>query len=129
MIEGRKPIATDGAPAAVGPYSQAIRWGDVVYCSGVIPIGADGEPVDDSLTVQVDHCLASISAIAQAGGADIADALRLTLYTTKLERFAEINTAYEAWFGDDPPARVTVGVAALPRGVAIEIEALLPVSG
>lgn len=128
MIEGRKAIATDGAPAAVGPYSQAIRWGDVVYCSGVIPIGEDGEPVDDSLTVQVDHCLASIAAIAQAADTDIADALRLTLYTTKLERFAEINTAYEAWFGDDPPARVTIGVAALPRGVAIEIEALLPVS-
>lgn len=129
MIEGRATIETDGAPAAIGPYSQAVRWGNVVYCSGVIPIGADGEPVDDSLSVQVDHCLGSVAAIAQAAGTHIADALRLTIYTTKLDQFPEINAAYETWFEDDPPARVTVGVAALPRGVAVEVEALLPVAG
>ena len=100
-----------------------------MYCSGVIPIDADGEPVDDAVSVQVDHCLGSIAAIAQAAGTDIADALRLTIYTTKLDQFPEINAAYETWFEADPPARVTVGVAALPRGVAVEVEALLPVAG
>ena len=129
MTNERRTIATDGAPAAIGPYSQAVRWGDIVYCSGVIPIGPDGEIVSEALDAQVDSCLGSLAAIAQAAGTHVESALRLTIYTTKLEQFAEINAAYEKWFKDDPPARVTVGVAALPRGVAVEIDALLPVSG
>ena len=129
MTNERRTIATDGAPAAIGPYSQAVRWGDIVYCSGVIPIDADGAVVSEALDAQVDSCLGSLAAIAEEAGTHVEDALRLTVYTTKLEQFAEINAAYEKWFGDDPPARVTIGVAALPRGVSVEIEALLPIPG
>ena len=95
----------------------------------MIPIGPDGAVVDPEPAAQVEHCLASLSALAEAAGTDLAQALRLTIYTTALDRFAEINASYEKWFRDDPPARVTIGVADLPRGAAVEVEAIVAVPG
>ncbi len=125
----REVISSDKAPAAIGPYSQAIRHGDLLFCSGVIPINADGNPIDPEPAAQVDHCLGSLTALAEAVGSTLDRALRVTVYTTVLERFDEINAAYAHWFDRDPPARVTIGVAALPRGVAVELEAIVSIPG
>ena len=79
--------------------------------------------------MQVDHCLGSLAALAEAAGSSLERALRVTVYTTVLDRFDEINAAYAHWFDHDPPARVTIGVAALPRGVAVELEAIVTIPG
>ncbi len=125
----REVISSEKAPAAIGPYSQAIRHGDLLFCSGAIPINADGDLVDPEPAAQVDHCLGSLAGLAEAAGSNLDNALRVTVYTTVLDRFDEINTAYALWFDGDPPARVTIGVAALPRGVAVEIEAIVAIPG
>ena len=125
MSPQRKPIATVGAPTAVGPYSQAISFNDIVYCSGMVPIDEAGQLVGEDPITQLDHCLGSLSAIAEEAGTHLSNALRVTIYTTSLERFSEMNAAYERWFDETPPARVTVGVAALPKGAAVEVEAII----
>ena len=125
----REVISSEKAPAAIGPYSQAIRYRDLLFCSGVIPINADGDIVDPEPAVQVDHCLGSLAALAEAAGSNLDHALRVTVYTTMLDRFDEINATYARWFESDPPARVTIGVAALPRGVAVELEAIVGIPG
>jgi len=125
----REVISSEKAPAAIGPYSQAIQYGDLLFCSGVIPINANGDIVDPEPAVQVDHCLGSLAALAEAAGSNLDHALRVTVYTTMLDRFEEINAAYAHWFERDPPARVTIGVAALPRGVAVELEAIVGIPG
>ena len=123
------PVTSASAPAAIGPYSQAIRYGDLLFCSGVIPIDESGEVISEAPADQVEHCLRSLTALAEAAETSLALALRVTIYTTMLDRFAEINDAYAKWFETDPPARVTIGAAALPRGVAVEVEATIAVSG
>lgn len=125
----REVISSEKAPAAIGPYSQAIRHGDLLFCSGVIPINADGNPIGPEPAAQVDHCLRSLASLAEAAGSTLDRALRVTVYTTVLDRFDEINDAYAHWFDRDPPARVTIGVAALPRGVAVELEAIVSIPG
>src|SRR5688572_8198068 len=125
----REVISSEKAPAAIGPYSQAIRHGDLLFCSGVIPINVDGDVIDPEPAVQVDHCLSSLAGLAEAAGSTLDHALRVTVYTTMLDRFDEINAAYAHWFERDPPARVTIGVAALPRGAAVELEAIVGIPG
>lgn len=122
----RETIAAGGAPAAVGPYSHATRLGNLLFCSGQLPLDpATGRPVEGGLAAQTSRCLENLQAVCRAAGTDLARALRLTLYTTALSRFAELNEAYAAFFAAEPPARVTVGVAALPLGAAVEIEAIV----
>lgn len=126
MDPSRLTIATDAAPAAIGPYSHAVRHGDVLYCSGQIPLDpASGEPVGDSIGEETAQCLRNLAAVCEAAGTDLSRALRLTVYTTKLDRFAEINEAYAEFFDAEPPARVAVGVDALPKGVRVEIDAIV----
>jgi 2-iminobutanoate/2-iminopropanoate deaminase len=126
----RLKIETDAAPAAIGPYSQAIRHGDVLYCSGQIPLDAGGEPVGGSVADEARQCLRNLAAVCEAAGTELSRALRLTVYTTELGQFAEINEAYAEFFeGGDPPARAAVGVAALPKGVRVEIDAIVAVPG
>lgn len=120
-------INTSEAPDAIGPYSQAIRFGNLLFCSGMIPIDAAGDLVSSEPTEQVDHCLQSLTALAEAAGTGLDRALRVSVYTTVLDQFADINAAYAKWFGEDPPARVTIGVAALPRGVDVELEAVIAI--
>src|SRR5690606_28455822 len=118
----------DEAPGAIGPYSQAIRHGDLLWCSGALPLDpGSGELVTDSPAAETIRCLENLQAICRAAGAELADAVRVTVYTTKLERFAEINEAYAAFFRAAPPARVTIGVAALPKGAHVEIDAVVAV--
>jgi 2-iminobutanoate/2-iminopropanoate deaminase len=124
----RTPIATEEAPPAIGPYSQAIRHGDLLWCSGALPLDpASGELVTGSAATQTIRCLENLQAICRAAGAELADAVRVTVYTTRLERFPDINEAYSAFFRTAPPARVTIGVAALPRGADVEIDAVVAV--
>jgi 2-iminobutanoate/2-iminopropanoate deaminase len=125
----RVNISTDKAPAAIGPYSQAIAHDGVLYCSGAIPLDAAGEMVGaGDAPEQARQCLRNLGAIAEAGGGKLADALQVTIYTTKLEEFPAINEAYAEFFEEPPPARVTIGVAALPKDALVEISALVPLA-
>ena len=122
----RTPIESPDAPAAIGPYSQAIAHGGLLFCSGQIPLdAATGEYVRGSLADETAHCLRNLTAVCSAAGTTLDRALRLTIYTTRLEGFAEINDAYAAFFGDAPPARAAIGVAALPKGAQVEIDAIV----
>jgi 2-iminobutanoate/2-iminopropanoate deaminase len=125
----RTPISTDEAPAAVGPYSQAIEHDGILYCSGAIPLDPEGALVGSTPAEQLTQCMRNLSAVARAGGTALEHALRLTIYTTRLEDFAEINEAYAEFFGADPPARAAVGVAALPKGALVEVDAILAIPG
>ncbi|MBS1878302.1 MAG: RidA family protein [Actinobacteria bacterium] len=122
----RRSITTTDAPAAIGPYNQAIRHGEVVYCSGTLPLDpGSGELVTDSLGAETAQCLRNLAAVCAAAGTELARALRLTIYTTDLAGFAEINEAYAGFFDAEPPARVTVEVSALPKGARVEIDAIV----
>ena len=129
MDRARLTVETGAAPAAIGPYSQAVSHGDTLYCSGAIPLDpASGEVVEGSVADEATQCLRNLTAVCEEAGTTLAQALRLTVYTTELERFAEINEAYAAFFADSPPARVTVGVKALPKAVRVEIDAVVAIS-
>jgi 2-iminobutanoate/2-iminopropanoate deaminase len=121
----RTAIETPNAPAAIGPYSQAVRHAGVLYCSGTLPIDPAGEPVEGSPAAETRQCLRNLSAVCEAAGTELSRALRLTIFTTELAAFDEINEAYAELFPGTPPARVTVEVAALPKGARIEIDAIV----
>lgn len=124
----REPIETPEAPAAIGPYSQAVSYGDLLFCSGQIPLDATtGELLSGTLGAETTRCLENLEAVCGAAGTSLARAMRLTIYTTQLDAFAEINEAYAVFFPDAPPARAAVGVAALPKGARIEIDAIVAV--
>jgi len=125
----RSAITAAGAPPAIGPYSHAVQAGSLLFCSGQIPLHpGTGELVGSTAAEQARQCLANLSAVCEAAGASLADAVRLTIYMTDLSRFAEVNEAYATFFERDPPARVTVGVAAVPKGALVEIDAIVAVS-
>jgi 2-iminobutanoate/2-iminopropanoate deaminase len=126
MSSERRIVHTPGAPAAIGPYSQAIAAGGLLFCSGQIPLDpASGEIDAKGPAEQARVCLANLAAVCEAAGTSLARALRVTVYMTDLDAFAHVNEAYAAFFGDDPPARVAIGVAALPRGAQVEIDAVV----
>ena len=129
MSAQREVISAEGAPAAIGPYSHAIRSGDLLFCSGQIPLDpAGGELVGDTPAAQARQCLENLQAVCAAAGADLHDAVRCTVYMTDLGAFSEVNEVYGSFFGGaDPPARVAIGVAALPRGAQVEIDAVVAV--
>ncbi|HEY5261429.1 MAG TPA: Rid family detoxifying hydrolase [Solirubrobacteraceae bacterium] len=126
MALDRSTITAPGAPAAIGPYSHAVRAGSLLFCSGQIPLDpATGELVGATAAAQAQRCLENLTAVCEAAGASLADAVRLTIYMTDLSQFAEVGEVYATFFSDSPPARVTVGVAALPRGAQVEIDAIV----
>lgn len=129
MSADREVIASADAPEASGPYSQAIRHGAYLFCSGQIPIDPDsGEKVAGGVAEQTVRCLLNLEAVCAAAGCTLADAVKVTIYTTGLADFSEINAAYSEHFGDDvAPARSTVGVSELPLGVEVEIDAIVAV--
>jgi 2-iminobutanoate/2-iminopropanoate deaminase len=127
---GRRAIETGDAPAPIGPYSQAIEAGGVLYCAGQVPIDpGTGELVAGGITDQAKRCLENLDAVCRAAGTGLRDAARLTLYLTDLAHFAEVGEVYASYFDDPFPVRTTVGVAALPAGALIEIDATVPLSG
>jgi 2-iminobutanoate/2-iminopropanoate deaminase len=126
MALERETVTAPAAPPAIGPYSHAVRAGELLFCSGQIPLDPrTGEIVGASAAEQAGRCLESLGAVCEAAGTTLARALRLTIYMTDLSAFAEVNDVYAAFFAEDPPARVTVGVAQLPRGAYVEIDAIV----
>ncbi len=126
MSHHRHVVTALNAPAAIGPYSHAVRTGGLLFCSGQIPLEPEsGEIVGDTPGEQARRCLENLSAVCAAAGATLADAVRLTVYMTDLGAFAEVNEVYAGFFEDEPPARVAVGVAALPKGAQVEIDAVV----
>jgi 2-iminobutanoate/2-iminopropanoate deaminase len=124
----REPISAPDAPAAIGPYVHAVRTGDLLFCSGQIPLDPrTGDLVGATAAEQVGRCLENLAAVCQAAGATLGDAVRVTVYVTDMSAFASVNEVYASFFESDPPARVTVGVAALPRGAKVEVEAVVAV--
>jgi 2-iminobutanoate/2-iminopropanoate deaminase len=125
-MPNRQPISTESAPAAIGPYSQGIRAGDLLFCSGQIPLEpSTGELVKEDVDGQTRRCLENLAAICEAAGGSLAQAVRCTVYLVDMNDFTRVNEAYAAFFDDDPPARVAVGVAALPKGADVEIDAVV----
>lgn len=122
----KKPISTDKAPAAIGPYSQAIVSGDFLFVSGQLPIDpAAGKLIDGNMGEQTERIMQNLSAVAAEAGADLTQVVKTTIFLKDLQDFAEVNAAYAEFFKDSPPARSTVQVAALPLDARIEIEAII----
>ena len=130
VSQARRVHNSDGAPEAIGPYSHAVAGRGLLFCSGQIPLDpVSGELVGEDAAAQAVRCLENLAAVCSSAGASLSDAVRCTIYMTDLGDFAEVNEAYGAFFGEEPPSRVTVGVAALPRNAQVEIEAIVAVDG
>lgn len=118
-------IATDKAPAAIGPYSQAVRAGDYLFCSGQIPLLPEtGEMVAGGIAEQTRQVLMNLSAVLDAAGVDFSAVAKTTIYLADLADFAVVNEIYAGFCSDPAPARATVQVAALPKGALIEVDAI-----
>ena len=118
-------IQTPNAPAAIGPYSQAMVVGDLLFTSGQIPLRADGTLNNGEITVQTTQVLANLKAVIEAAGADLNKVIKTTVFLKNLDDFVAMNTVYGETFGSHTPARSTVQVAKLPRDVLVEIEAIV----
>ena len=126
MSHHRETVSAPGAPAAVGPYSHAVRAGGLLFCSGQTPLDPGTGPlIEGSVGAQTVQCLENLATVCRAAGAQLADAVRMGVYVTDMGTFAEVNQAYAAFFPDAPPERSTIGVAALPLGAAVEIDAIV----
>lgn len=122
----KKAIHTDSAPAAIGPYSQAVRHGDTVYLSGQIPLHPETmEMVDGDVRDQVHRVFQNLSAVAEAAGGSLDHIVRLTVYLTDLANFGSVNEIMAEYFSEPYPARAAIGVSQLPRGAEVEIDAVL----
>jgi 2-iminobutanoate/2-iminopropanoate deaminase len=123
----RQSVSSEQAPEAIGPYSQGVRSGSLLFCSGQIPLDpSTGEIVKDDVEGQVGRCLENLAAVCEAAGGSLADAVRCTIYLTDMNDYARVNEAYGSFFdGPEPPARVAIGVAALPKGADVEIDAIV----
>lgn len=120
-----RPISTQAAPAAIGPYAQAVVGGGLLYCSGQIALDpGSGALVDGGVEAEVRQVLANLGAVLAAAGSGPEYVLKATLYLVDMADFAVVNEIYGAWLGDARPARATVAVAALPKGARVEIDAV-----
>ena len=121
-------IKTDRAPAAIGTYSQAVRADNTVYLSGQIPLDPEsGELVTGDIAVQIRQVFDNLTAVAEAAGGSLDDAVKLTVYLTDLGHFSTVNEIMAEYFSEPYPARAAVGVASLPRNAEVEAEAILSV--
>ena len=122
----RQSIHSDQAPAAIGPYSQAVRAGNTVYCSGQIPLDpATGELVEGDISAQARRAFDNLKAVCEAAGGSFDDIVRVGLYLTNLGQFAQVNAVMAEYFTAPYPARSTIEVPALPKGAAFEVDAVL----
>ncbi len=120
----REIVHTDKAPAAVGPYSQAVRVGNLIFTAGQIGIDPATGQLREGLEAQTRQVMSNLQAVLKAAGADLSTVVKTTIYMTDLSAFKTVNTIYGEYFPESPPARSTVQVAALPLGALIEIEAV-----
>ena len=126
----REIIRTDQAPQAIGTYSQAVRCGDTVYLSGQIPLQPETmELVDGNMEAQVRRVFDNLAAVAEAAGGSLADIAKLNIFLTDLGHFPLVNQVMAEYFSEPYPARAAVGVAALPKGAAVEMDAILVLGG
>jgi len=120
-----KAISTEKAPAAIGPYSQAIQAGNLLFCSGQIPLDpATGEVIAGDVSRQAEQVMENIAAVLSAAGAGFSDVVKATVFLVEMGDFAAVNEVYGRYFSGHKPARSTVAVKALPRGVLLEIEVI-----
>ena len=115
-------IATEHAPAAVGPYSQAVSYGDLIFASGQIPLRPDGSLVEQEITAQAEQVFANIKAVLAAAGSDLSKVIKATVFLADMNDFAAMNAVYSQYMPEPYPARSTIQVARLPRDVLVEIE-------
>ena len=128
MTAKRKIISTQHAPAAVGPYSQAVQIGDLIYSAGQIPLVPEtGKMIEGGIEAQTRQVMQNLSAVLEAAGSNLSNVIKTTIYVTDLADFATINQVYGSFFEIDPPARSTVQVAALPLDAQVEIEVVAAV--
>jgi 2-iminobutanoate/2-iminopropanoate deaminase len=121
----KKIVSTNDAPAAVGPYSQAIRSGAMLFCAGQIPLDPkSGQLVSDDISEQTKRVLENISAVLQAENLNFGHVVKTTIFLTSLGDFQTVNEIYATYFRENPPARSTIEVSALPKGAKVEIEAI-----
>jgi 2-iminobutanoate/2-iminopropanoate deaminase len=121
----RQRIATQSAPAAIGPYSQAIALGNFIFCSGQIALDpASGQLVEGDVTAQARRALDNLKAVLEAAGSSCAQVVKTTVFLTSMADFAAMNEVYGEYFTGDAPARSTIAVAELPRGARFEVEAI-----
>ena len=118
----RQTVQTDRAPAAIGPYVQAVRLGDLVFTSGSIPLRPDGSLVEGDVRVQTEQVMANLAAVLEAAGTSLAHAVKTTCFLADMNDFAAFNEVYARWVGDAKPARSTVQVARLPKDARVEVE-------
>ncbi len=119
----RRPIATAEAPGAIGPYSQGVRAGGLVFTSGQIPLTPSGDLIQDDAARAARQALENVRAVLAAGGATMKDVVKVTVYLTDMAQFGAVNEVYAQFFAEPFPARTCVAVAGLPRGALLEIEA------
>jgi 2-iminobutanoate/2-iminopropanoate deaminase len=126
MSHHRETVMAAGGPPAAGPYSHAVKSGGLVFLSGQVHLDPDsGELVDGSTGDLTRRCLDNLALVAAETGAQLTDAVRIAVYVTDVSMFKELNEAYSSYFESDPPARTTIGVAALPMGAKLEMDAIL----
>src|ERR687886_2688544 len=129
MSHHRKTVTAVGAPDAVGPYSHAVVSNGLVFCSGQTPLDPEtGQLVEGSIGDQTRRCLDNLSVVVAAAGAQLTDTVRMTIYVTDITTFKDVNEAYAPYFPTEPPARTTIGVASLPLGANVEIDAIVALS-
>jgi len=130
MAEDKQIISTPRAPAAIGTYSQAVKTGRTVFLSGQIPLDPKTmQLVEGDIRAQVRQAFENLAAVAEASGGSLADAVRVTVYLTDLAHFPVVNEIMAQYFAEPYPARAAIGVAALPRGAAVEVDAILVLVG
>ena len=126
MPATREPVTAPDAPEAIGPYVHAVRAGGLLFCSGQIPLDPrTGELVARGAAEQAGRCLENLAAVCRAAGVTLADAVKVTIYLTDMGQFAAVNEVYGSFFEAGPPARVAIGVAALPKGAEVEMDAVI----
>lgn len=129
MPNNKKIIKTTKAPSAIGTYSQAVQAGNLLFISGQIPLDpASGQVISDDPRTQIEQCFSNLLAIAHAAGGDADQLVKLNVYLTDLNHFPLVNEVMAQLFTDPYPARAAIGVAALPKGVSVEVEGILQLS-
>jgi 2-iminobutanoate/2-iminopropanoate deaminase len=130
LAANREPVSASGAPEAIGPYVHAVAASGLLFCSGQIPLDPrTGDLVGDTAADQAGRCLENLAAVCHAAGATLGEAVKVTIYMTDMSQFASVNEVYGSFFESSPPARVAIGVAALPRGAKVEMDAVVALPG
>ena len=126
MSHSRETVTADPGPPAAGPYSHAVKSNGLVFLSGQVHLDpSTGELVGDTPGEKAKRCLENLTIVAEAAGASLSNAVRIAVYCVDISEFKEMNEAYASFFESDPPARTTIGVAALPMGATVEMDAII----